>query len=116
MVGVVEAEAVVEAAATVAAVGAVVAATATMGVAASPAGAAVGTTVTTAASASWTFPTTISRGPITTRRDIYYAPRRYYGTRYGRSIAYCHARFRSYNVHTRTYLGYDGRRHHCGPR
>ena len=35
------------------------------------------------------------------------APRRY------NQDAYCHARFRSYNSYTHTYLGYDGHRHYC---
>ena len=29
------------------------------------------------------------------------------------SVAYCMRRFKSYNVRTRTYLGYDGKRHPC---
>jgi hypothetical protein len=29
------------------------------------------------------------------------------------AIAYCIRRFKSYDVHSRTYLGYDGRRHRC---
>jgi len=44
----------------------------------------------------------------------YYAPRYYAAPRYSSRVAYCKARFRSYNVATRTYLGYDGRRHYCG--
>jgi hypothetical protein len=30
-----------------------------------------------------------------------------------RSVAYCQAHFRSYNVRTHSYLGYDGHRHTC---
>jgi len=29
------------------------------------------------------------------------------------SVAYCQQRFKSYNVRTGTYLGYDGKRHPC---
>ncbi len=29
------------------------------------------------------------------------------------SVAYCKQRFKSYNVRTGTYLGYDGKRHPC---
>jgi hypothetical protein len=42
----------------------------------------------------------------------YYVPR--YAPRYGSHDAYCHARYRSYNSHTGTYTGYDGKQHRCG--
>ena len=57
-------------------------------------------TATTAAAA-----TTVVAG--TMRLRPYYAPS------YGSRIAYCQARFRTYDVYTRTYMGYDGRRHYC---
>ena len=40
----------------------------------------------------------------------------YYGgdQYYGGSIDDCASRFRSYDPGSRTYLGYDGRRHYCG--
>lgn len=42
------------------------------------------------------------------------APRPYYAAPvYDDAIAYCIRRFRSYDIRTRTYLGYDGRRHPC---
>lgn len=31
------------------------------------------------------------------------------------AIAYCIRRFKSYDIYSRTYLGYDHRRHYCGP-
>jgi hypothetical protein len=31
----------------------------------------------------------------------------------GDSVAYCRSRFKSYDVRTGTYLGYDGLRHPC---
>ena len=34
--------------------------------------------------------------------------------RYRSGVAYCQSRFRSYNVYTRTYTGYDGLQHRCG--
>jgi hypothetical protein len=43
----------------------------------------------------------------------YYAPRYAYAPRYRSSVAYCQAKFRSYDVATRTYVGYDGIRHYC---
>jgi hypothetical protein len=39
----------------------------------------------------------------------YYRPYVYYDP----AIAYCMRRFRSYDPYSRTYLGYDGRRHPC---
>ncbi len=50
------------------------------------------------------------------------APHRYYGPdyyayepppSYGRGVHWCMRHYRSYNVRTQTYLGYDGYRHHC---
>jgi hypothetical protein len=43
------------------------------------------------------------------------APRVYYDApmRSADEIAYCSRRFRSYDVASGTYLGYDGERHHC---
>jgi hypothetical protein len=46
------------------------------------------------------------------------APRYYYGYparayRYDPAIEYCIRRFKSYDLRTMTYLGYDGRRHPC---
>lgn len=38
---------------------------------------------------------------------------RVYGSTSGRTVAYCEQHFKSYNRATRTYLGYDGRRHSC---
>lgn len=35
------------------------------------------------------------------------------GTRGNSAVAYCRSRFKSYNPATGTYLGYDGRHHHC---
>ena len=32
----------------------------------------------------------------------------------GAGIGSCSQRFRSYDPYSQTYLGYDGRRHHCG--
>jgi len=43
-------------------------------------------------------------------RPHYYAPR----YRYVRGVSYCRAHFHSYNIHTHTYVGYDGLHHHCG--
>jgi BA14K-like protein len=37
----------------------------------------------------------------------------YYEAPYDDAIAYCIQRYRSYDVRTRTYLGYDGLRHPC---
>jgi hypothetical protein len=37
----------------------------------------------------------------------------HYGYGYGDPVAECAARFRSYNPATHTYIGYDGRPHHC---
>jgi hypothetical protein len=37
----------------------------------------------------------------------------YYSDGYSDAIAYCISRFRSYDIRTQTYLGYDGRRHPC---
>jgi hypothetical protein len=49
--------------------------------------------------------------------DYYYEPRyQYYDyddSRNGDDITYCQRRFRSYDVVSGTYLGYDGRRHNC---
>jgi hypothetical protein len=43
------------------------------------------------------------------------APRAYYGvpSRSADEVAYCSRRFRSYDVASGTYLGYDGERHPC---
>lgn len=42
--------------------------------------------------------------------DYYaYEPRRQYGP----SVRWCMDHYRSYDLRTRTYLGYDGRRHPC---
>ena len=45
--------------------------------------------------------------------DAYYYPRYRYVPRYNNRIEYCKARFKSYRVKTRTYTGYDGRKHYC---
>jgi hypothetical protein len=37
----------------------------------------------------------------------------YYGDYYADAVDYCMSRFRSYDPVSRTYLGYDGRRHPC---
>ena len=51
---------------------------------------------------------------LLTRPYYGYYPRPYrYQAAYGNRDAYCHLRFRSYNSHTRTYTGYDGRQHRC---
>ena len=56
-------------------------------------------------------------GPIWPYYDVY--PDYYYPDYYdvpnylGDAIAYCRARFRSYDVRSMTYLGYDGLRHRC---
>jgi hypothetical protein len=44
-----------------------------------------------------------------------YAPYPLYAPGYSgdAAIAYCIRRFKSYDVHSRTYLGFDGRRHYC---
>ena len=31
----------------------------------------------------------------------------------GDAVAYCRQRFKSYDIRTQTYLGYDGQRHPC---
>jgi hypothetical protein len=55
-------------------------------------------------------------------RPYYYGPQYYYGPpayAYGGtvvdddSVAYCQQRFKSYDVRSGTYLGYDGQRHPC---
>ena len=43
----------------------------------------------------------------------YVVYRAYPAPAYDAAIAYCIRRFRSYDPYTRTYLGYDGRRHGC---
>jgi BA14K-like protein len=43
----------------------------------------------------------------------YYEPYYDYEAPYDDAIAYCIQRFKSYDVRTRTYLGYDGLRHPC---
>ena len=43
-------------------------------------------------------------------RDAGYAPTYRYS---GDAVAYCQQRFKSYDVRSGTYLGYDGRRHAC---
>jgi hypothetical protein len=45
----------------------------------------------------------------------YYAPRTYYAvpSRSADEVAYCSRRFKSYDVSSGTYLGYDGERHPC---
>jgi hypothetical protein len=44
----------------------------------------------------------------------YYPPRAYYGSRVvDDAVAYCIRRFKSYDVESGTYLGFDGRRHAC---
>ena len=60
-----------------------------------------------------------------TSRPYYYAPTYYDQPYYAQPdyaapyhvapdrVAYCAARFRSYDIATRTYLGYDGYRHYC---
>lgn len=46
--------------------------------------------------------------------EPYYYEPYYYEAPYDEdAIAYCIRRFRSYDVRTMTYLGYDGRRHRC---
>lgn len=53
-------------------------------------------------------------GSLLVQPRYYAAPRAYYVTPAPvNRIAYCKAKFRSYNVATRTYLGFDGRRHYC---
>ena len=42
-----------------------------------------------------------------------YDPYYYYGAPDDGAIAYCIRRFRSYDIRTRTYLGFDGLRHPC---
>jgi hypothetical protein len=41
----------------------------------------------------------------------YYGPGPYYGS--GDAVGYCMRRFRSYDVRSGTYVGYDGLRHPC---
>ena len=43
----------------------------------------------------------------------YYEPYYDYEAPYDDAFAYCIQRFKSYDVRTRTYLGYDGLRHPC---
>ena len=46
--------------------------------------------------------------------DYYYAPRRYYRpARVSRHVRYCLNRYRTYNVRTNTFVGYDGDLHRC---
>lgn len=43
----------------------------------------------------------------------YYAPPPSYGVVDADDVAYCQSRYRSYDVRSGTYLGYDGQRHPC---
>lgn len=56
-------------------------------------------------------------GLIADSRNRYYAPvpAPVYGVGYGwrAHVARCHARYRSYDPYSDTYLGYDGYRHRC---
>lgn len=37
----------------------------------------------------------------------------YHGRSWRDHVRYCYSRYRSYNAHTNTFVGYDGRRRYC---
>jgi BA14K-like protein len=71
----------------------------------------------------WGYGAAFGTGLIIGAAPYYYAPRPYYYSEpfyFGRpyyppsdAVAYCMQRFRSYDLYSGTYLGYDGFRHPC---
>ncbi|MBN7762982.1 BA14K family protein [Nitratireductor aquibiodomus] len=57
----------------------------------------------------------IAGGLIADSRARYYGPAPVYGvpSAWDRHVARCHARYRSYDAYSDTFLGYDGYRHRC---